>query len=290
MFSDDIEQLVSETFQEAQFYKPGEQGFFFDEETEKPDEINFSQDSFDRDFRPPDVPGVLYYLQKNSSTFVLRILPARDLRLEWEKVVAAPENYPSLRLLSAADADERTLQQKLDFFECDSLQLAKELKENLANKRFPLHEERVINVGDPGDNWWIKPGNGDFTVYFKLSRTESMNELVKAGPLADIDHSLAIFSKLYGYFSLLFPIKDFSSGHGQFSLGCEDPQDDLFKELMDIFLKGEFGNRLWERLRQLEQEAQEPKYLDSLRRANYFLMSIAASRSFWRKIQDQLEF
>lgn len=286
MFQDEIELLVAQTFKDAEkdaeIYSRGESGFLFD------DTIDEGPAPSDAPLKKPnDSPGILYYLQRNASTFVIRILPTVNLREEWQNVLDAPEDYPSLRLLGSED--ERAIEDKLDFYECDNLQLAKALKAQLANKRFPLHEERIINVSDPGDNWWIKNDESGLSVYFKLCRTESINSLVKAGPLGDCDGALSFFNKLYGYFSLLFPVRDFSSAHGQFFMSCEDNSHPLFQELGKVFTEGEIGNGLWERLRELEGQAQKPEVLSSLRRANYFLMEIASMRSFWMVIQNQLD-
>lgn len=276
MFHDDIEFLVSQTFKEAE--ERSLRGAFVFEEEEQP--------SSPSPKLPDEAPGVLYYLQKNASTFVLRMLAAPNLREEWRKVINSPEDYPSLRLLSSED--ERSVEEKLSFFECDNLQLAKALKDQLANKRFPLHEERIINVSDPGDNWWVKRENSGLSVYFKLCRTESMDSLVKVGPLGDCEGALSFFNKLYGYFSLLFPVKDFSSAHGQFFVSCEEKHHPLFDELGKVFTEGEIGNALWEKLRELESNAKEANVLASIRRANYFLMEISTARSFWIEIQERL--
>ncbi|MCO4756321.1 MAG: hypothetical protein KC478_17710, partial [Bacteriovoracaceae bacterium] len=128
MFQDDIELLVAQTFKGADSYSGSSE---------------FPWSSVDDDFMeiPSDTPGVLYYLQKNASTFVIRMIESSDLRALRERILATPEEYPSLRLLSSDD--ERTLEEKLNFFECDNLQIAKSLRRQLANKRFPLHEERI---------------------------------------------------------------------------------------------------------------------------------------------------
>lgn len=276
MFQDDIELLVAQTFKDAENLSREDGGFRFLDEEFGPNKGE-----------PEECPGVLYYLQKNSSTFVLRMLPSSNLREDYKKVLASPEDYPSLRLLSADD--DRELHDKLSFHECDNIALAKALKEQLANKRYPLHEERIINVSDPGDNWWIKKDGNNLSLFFKLCRTESIDCLVKAGPLGDREGSLKFLNQLYGYFSLLFPVKDFSSAHGQFVLSCEESENPFFEELADVFVKGEIGNRMWEKLRELEGQAPSEEVLSSLKRANYFLMEVAAIRSFWIEVEKSLD-
>lgn len=279
-FRDEIEMLVAQTFRDAEMLsKDGNDLVFSDEE-----QSDFHDSGNMR--LPDEVPGILYYLQKKASTFVIRIHPTNNLSETRKSILANPEDYPSLRLLSGDD--DRSLEEKLDFHECDNLQLAQAIKHQLANKRFPLHEERIINVSDPGDNWWVKADGERLAIYFKLCRTESMDSLIKAGPLGERDGAMDFFNKLYGYFSLIFPVKDFSSAHGQFFLSCEHEAHPLFQELVKVFTEGEIGNGLWEKLRDLEFGAKSPEVLSSIKRANYFLMEVAAMRSFWVEIQKKL--
>lgn len=276
MFKDEIEKLVAETLENVHSQNFERNDFFFDGKgPEKPKNM------------PDKVPGFIYYLQKKTSTFVIRILESDSLADDYKRILRYPEEYPSLRLLN--EEDPRPLEKKLDFFECDSIGLAKAVKNQLANKRFPIHEEHIINVSDPGDNWWVKEDKGQLSIFFKLSRTESMEELVKIGPLGDPDHALSLFNQLYGYFAMLFPVKDYSSAHGQFTISCEKPFDPIFRDFMGIFTKGDIGHEFWEYLRHLEVRSQGRSYAKSLQQANYYLMEIALMRSFWMKIQGQLE-
>ena len=112
MFQDDIELLVSQTFKEAQ-------------ELEGKNEFPWEATGDNFLEVPSDTPGLLYYLQKNSSTFVIRMIEAEDLRSMRERIISAPEDFPSLRLLSGEDG--RSLEEKLNFFECDNLQIAKSI-------------------------------------------------------------------------------------------------------------------------------------------------------------------
>ncbi len=272
--NDEIERLVSQTFEEAKRFARESSDFRFDG-----DDAHHEKGAI---IAPEETCGVLYHLQKNESTFVLRMLVSENLKEDWKTVIKGPENYPSLRL-------EGEVEESLRFFECDSIKLAKALKAQMANKRFPLHEERIINVSDPGDNWWLKKEEDGFSVFFKLCRTESMDSLVKAGPLGDCEGAMGLFNKLYGYFSLLFPLADYSSAHGQLYFSSKDAHDPVYGDIQNLFLTGEMGNHLWEKLRTLEAEIAEPKVLDSLKRANFFMMEIALMRSFWREVQALLK-
>lgn len=275
MFGSDIDALVKETFNitlEKKGLSPFEEFVYGGE---KPQNVPLEK-----------VPGVLYHLEKKASTFVVRVYPSENLAQDYKKIVENPEDYPSLRLICD---DEICAQDKLNFFECDSFFLANNIKKELGNKRFPIFEEHVLNVSDPSDSWWVSVDRSELKIFFKLSRTESMDKLVKLGPLGDTEFAVDMFNKLYGYFQMLFPVADYSSAHGQLAIKCERDHDPIFKALTQIFLTGDADHEFWEYLRELEVRAQEKPYLESLQKANLFLMEIATKRRFWKQIQEALE-
>jgi len=235
---------------------------------------------------PGQCPGVFYNLEKKVSTFVIRIFLSNDLSVDYTKILKNPEDYPTLRLLSE---DGRNSQEKLKFFECDMPELAMQIKKELSNKRFPIFEEHVLNISDPGDSWWVKPDDGELKVFFKLSRTEAMDSLIKLGPLGDTDVAMEKFKKLYGYFKLLFPVSDYASAHGQLTIKCDFANDPIFKDFVKIFTHGDSGFDFWDYLRKLEMDSQDKPYIESLKKANLFLMEIANMRRFWMRIQEQLD-
>ncbi len=293
MFVDDIEALVSETFSHSEsaisrcpfdMESSNEMDFaplshptteIVSELMKGNGEINF----------PEQCPGVFYHIQKNSSTFVIRILESNDLSEDYPQILNNPEDYPKLRLLN----DEETpIAEKLKFFECDSVFLAKSIKKELCNKRFPIFEENIFNVSDPCDSWWVKSTGNELKIYFNLSRTESMDSLIKLGPLADNKIAMDKFNKLHGYFNLLFPVSDFSCAHGQFSMSCTEVGNNIFRDLVRVFTHGDVGHEFWEILRGLEMDSQDKPYLKALQQANYFLIEISTIRNFWKQVELQV--
>ncbi len=268
MFFDDIDALVKETFSNSTGLN-------------KNPFMDFS-DQMDA-FAPEATPGVFYHLEKKSSTFVIRVFESKDLSADYSKILNAPEDYPSLRLLG----DDLPVKEKLQYFECDLFELALQIKSELANKRFPVFEEHVFNVSDPGDSWWVKKEGCELKIFFKLSRTETMDSLIKLGPLGDTKEAIEKFNKLYGYFKLLFPIHDYSSAHGQFTIKS-DETNQIFNSFVKILTDGDSGFEFWEYLRHLEMNSQDAPYIDSLKQANLFMMELANLRSFWVQIQSQL--
>jgi hypothetical protein len=268
---DDISFLVQETLNDAEKQSPSSKGFlsnFFSREVETPDEV----------------PGFFYHLQKKSSTFVIRIHPSANLKTDFKNINKHPDLYPTLRLQEG----EGELSEKLSYFECDRFEVATNIKSHLGNKRFPMFEERIFNVSDPGDSWWLKCDENKMTLLFKLSHTEDIGSLIKLGPLGDAKKSLEIFKQLFGYFKMIFPVEDYSSGYGQVCMTCAEDQHLHFENLKLLFQTGETSHEFWEYLRQLEMNSQDKPVLESLQKANYFLMELGFTRSFWKTIEEQL--
>ena len=67
----------------------------------------------------------------------------------------------------------------------------------------------------------------------------------------------------------------------------EENQELLTK--YDIFTKGDVDHAFWEYLRDLEVKAEGRPYIESLQKANFFIMQIATMRRFWMQIQKALE-
>ena len=268
---DDISFLVQETLNDAESAHQTKKfmpSFFSREESNLPDEV----------------PGFLYHLQKKGSTFVIRIHPSQNLKTDYLNVSKHPGLFPGLRLNEV----EGDILEHLDFFECDRFQLAKTIKSNLGNKRFPMFEERVFNISDPGDSWWLKVEANKMSILFKLSHTEDLSKLTKIGPLGDPQKSMELLDQLYGYFKMIFPVDSYSCGHGQWSVSCAEETNSNFSHLISLFKDGETSHEFWEYLRQLEFDSTDRPYLDSLQKANYFLMELSCIRDFWKLIETKL--
>jgi hypothetical protein len=171
---DDISFLVSETLKDAESKQEPKQGLF----------SNFFGNS--KEVLPEETPGVFYHLQIKASTFVIRVYPSENLREDYTSITKHPDLYPALRL----EEGEGELVEKLQFFECDSLKIANAIKLQLGNKRFPLFEENIFNVSDPSDSWWVQADDNKLSIFFKLAQTNSLENLVKIGPLGDSTKAL----------------------------------------------------------------------------------------------------
>lgn len=264
---DDISFLVQETLKDAESAHKNKSfipSFFSKEEENLPEEV----------------PGFLYHLQKKASTFVVRIHPSENLRADYQNVLKHPDLFPALRLNETEEGPKEVL----EYFECDRFELAKTIKMTLGNKRFPLFEEHVFNISDPGDSWWLKIEENRLSILFKLSHTEDLSKLIKIGPLGDPQRTMEILNQLYGYFKMIFPVGDYACGHGQWSVSCTEEENANFHYLKSLFINGETSHDFWEFLRRLEFDSADKPYLESLQKANYFLMELSCIREFWKQL------
>ena len=255
---DDISFLVQETLKEA---------------------AKFSETKFDSEV-PADCSGVLFHVEKKSSTFVIRIKPCEDLSSDFHMMMNNPSHFPELKLNDCSD---------LLFFPCDDLQIATLIKDRFANKRFSMFEENILNVSDPGDSWWMDVSDSNIKVNLKLSQTNDIENLIKLGPLGDTEDSARIFSELRGYFQMLFPLADFSSTSNRFEMSAENKNHPAFLGFKNLLQSGEASYEFWEELRALENKYANSEFADSLKQANHFVMELSQLRSFWIEIQNQIE-
>ena len=268
---DEIGKLVDLTFKNLDLFQ---------------DRSPFKKESSDQDISnlPAEVPGVIYHLQKKTSTFVIRIIESQNLRQTYLSIKANPADYTGLRLEEA----EGDLSQKLRFFECDNLAVANAIKNQLSNKRFPLFEEHIFNVSDPSDSWWAKITPDSFRLLFKLSHTDSMNDLIKIGPLGDPDKCQEKFQYYRSYFNSIFATNELASAYGQFIVTPVDSSDFFYKSFVQLFTEGEAQHDFWMNLVNCERNATDDHVRTFIQEANFFLMELAMIRRFWIVIQKEL--
>ncbi len=166
---DDIELLVAETFKH------------FQENYQKEEASAAKPDSGLVHPGLPTEPRVLYHIQKSTSVFVIRTLVSRNIREDYLKIIEAPEDYPSLRLV---EGQEEEIENRLRFFVVENEYQAEVIHDQLNNRRFPINEEMMCNISDPGFSWWMTQKEGMLQVAFNLS--SFLDEgTTKLGPLGD---------------------------------------------------------------------------------------------------------
>ncbi len=258
---DDIEFLVNETF------KHFEQNFANAEElselTMKDEMVNLVE--------YPATAGVIYHIQKSTSIFVIRTFVSQNIKEDFLKIAQAPEEYPSLRLLEGGGQD---VEERLKFFMVDNLFQAEIIHDQINNRRFPIHEELICNISDPGFSWWLTKKSKGFQLAFTMS-VASEEGTLKIGPMGDREVALRnfqMFEELATRAGLEMNIQN-EINRVQFT----DCDEFLLEELKDIFEFGVITDTMQELFRSL----------GNMTTWLYF-QELAAMRRFWIQIQFDL--
>jgi hypothetical protein len=227
----------------------------------------------------PELPGIIYHVQKSTSIFVVRTLVSRNLREDFKKILERPEDYPSLRIL---ESNGKNSQRYLKFFIVKNPSEAEIIHDQLHNRRFPIDEEMVCNISDPGFSWWLTKKDQGFQISFTMS-VASDEKTIKLGPLGDRELAIKKFKELEELIT--------SSGinvniqNEVNRVQFNGSEDFLIEELKDLF---EFGV-ITETLKSLFKILLNKVSNHSLIEDNwYYLHELASIRRFWIQIQYDL--
>lgn len=201
---DDISELVNETFHHSN----------------QPKKLEFLQNK----------SGLIYRVDRSGQTFVIRMFLSEDLAHNLKDLSDNPETYPSLRLINADD----DIFNQVHHFECD-LRSAKYLKGLFAGKRFPVNEEDILNVSDPGYSLWLKDEEG-IEIFFKLSQITEIKNLVKLGPIAHIEDLVDDFETHKMDFNRFFEVQELAINPTSFKLRAM--KTPAFKDFVKFFKTG----------------------------------------------------
>lgn len=266
---DEIEHLVEET------YKHYYQHFELNESEYVeilPDIANEESSSF------PEGPGVIYHIQKTSSIFVIRTMVSQNIREDFLKILETPEDYPSLRLI---DEDSLDVEKRLKFFMVENPSEAEIIHDQLHNRRFPINEEMMCNLSDPGFSWWLTKKDKGFQLSFTMSVADS--ETIKLGPLGDKELALRnfqTFEQLISSAGLDINIQN-ETNRVQFT----DCEEFILEELKDIFEFGVITQTLKDLFKILSSKSHDISQLEEIW---FYLHELAAMRRFWIQIQFDL--
>lgn len=220
-------------------------------------------------FRPQG-PGLLYRVVMGGSTFSLRGVACENIKEAADDLEAgSPELINALKIEDETDVHH---------FRCDFVEQAEIIHDQLFNRRFPLFEDMLCNLSDPGYSWWMEPNENSLVVYFKAQSVEREKNLIKLGPVGDYALAHRRFGELGRVLKNLFPVRDFSCDERRLVIHPVDSNNEAFKAVRGIFAKGraptdladfgpnEFGRTLF-----------------------FYLSELASLRSFWIELAPKLE-
>lgn len=233
------------------------------------DHLCFESSTFDKPAYPEGC-GLVFRIDKGMSTFCLRGIPTDNIS-------------ETFRLLGEKDA---TLYRKLKvedddldgvrYFESVSIEQAEIIVNQLFNRRFPIEEDRICNISDPGFSWWMKREGNAFQIFYNSISVDRASTLIKLGPIGDAKIAARFFMYLEGPLGELVELQDFSSEQRSFRVEAREDSE-VFDQLFELFNSGFdiFSSETFD----------EVKRVPTL---YFFLSEICALRKFWLSVEDDV--
>lgn len=271
----DFEKLTRETFEHCDQLK-GKNPF---DEASESDNLRFTAgvddymdalDIIEEEQNPnrfPATVGIIFKIEKGLNTFCLRTMASENMALDYEKIKANLFD-PMLKRLKLSDEQDVS---SLLFFETEDLDLAEIICDQMGGRRFPLDEDSLCNLSDPGFSWWLSEEEGGFRIYFKSHGLNRAGRFIKLGPLGDRKIASRRFSELLAGLGDM-GLEDFYCDDKCFGVFVEDEMNSTYKDLYSLFKKGEgYENLSGENLT-----------------LSFYLRELAFLRRFWRLIEQSL--
>lgn len=220
----------------------------------------------------PTTPGLLYRLEKGISTFCVRGYASDNLSEDLESVFDG--DTPLIEALKVSDRSEM---EEVRFFPTESRELAETICDEHINRRFPIEEDVLCNISDPGFSWWMDEGPDHFQIFYKSHGIHRAENYVRLGPLGDSAISSARLLKAESIFRNAFPIGEFVSSDKGFAISTTDGSNPHFITLKNFFLSGDNST----------SPATFPPTIEG-KTLYYYFKELAALRSFWLRLEKDM--
>lgn len=258
------ETLSDSEFEREFFLTPSEN---IEDEIEEIEEVAEAVEEVLVDY--PNAPGIVYNICKSGNTFSLRGVVTDSIEDSFDSLTMGEKS-----LLRSLKIDEDDLDAIL-FEEFSSMDQAEIVYDQLFNKRYPLEEDLLCNISDPGFSWWYGRTEDGFRINFKSHKLTGAGERLKLGPIGDVVVACLRLNRLKEHFKYHIPISEIVISEKQFILKSSDTTHPILKELMLLFEKGEVS--------------EESALLCELGLTDVlYLKELAAVRKFWLKIETKL--
>ncbi|EQC45389.1 hypothetical protein [Bacteriovorax sp. Seq25_V] len=226
-------------------------------------------ESEDQRIEYPNKPGLVYTIFKSGTTFSLRGFACESIEEAFDSIYSGEKSFLRALRLNDSELDQ------IKFFELSSFERAEIVLDQVFNKRFPLEEDVLCNISDPGFSWWYGKADDGFRINFKSHKFMCQGERTKLGPIGDVIVACLRFAKLKEHFKYHLPISELVINEKQFVLRSSDKTHPIMKELMNLFERGEIS----------EESALLCELDLSLR---LYLLELADIRRFWIDVEGAL--
>jgi hypothetical protein len=247
-----------------------EQALFDESEKELEIEEEVYQEADSAPF--PVSTGLVFKIDQSSSTFCVRGLKTLNINETIHDLMCEDE-----KLLKRLKIREREELSNVHYFETTSIEQAEVISEYIVNRRFPIQEEMVCNLSDPGFSWWYESIDSGFKVFFKAQSVEREKDFIRLGPIGDRLIASTKLASCEGLLRKFFSIAEYSSTEKSFEIKSVNAMDENFLMFKNIFENGKFDLEFNSVELSLEHQ-----------RLALFLEEVAAVRGFWISIEELL--
>lgn len=244
--------------------------FWKEDEVESVAQFEADVENYEESTRFPHSPGLLFKIELGANTFCLRAMASDDLADDALDVV---EGNRQLRRNFRFDDDlsAKEIEAQLQYFETPIRENAEVLVETLCHRRFPLRENQLCNISDPGHNWWLEENAQQLTVHFRAPSIEREKDYLELGPLGDSRMAISRFQRLLPTLHKTMP--SLVVEHNDRCLTFKVVGQDFLTSLKKMFRD---GDNVWN----LDDEVSTTLYL--------FLEELATTRRFWKFLKKTL--
>jgi hypothetical protein len=260
-----FEALAKETMEMSQSQRV--QDFSFTDETSELIDIGEIEEA-----PAPEGPGLIYKIEKGISTFCVRGIACQDIKEIFDELTDGEKSHAKkLKLETEEDIAS------IKFYSTESAELAEQISEELINRRFPIEEDILCNLSDPGFSWWLDVGEDHFQVFFKSHGIHRAEDYIRLGPLGDRTIACSRMLKAEAIFRSAFPVGEFVSSDKGFAISTTDPTNIHFQTLKNFFLTGENNTT----------DSTFPPSIEG-RTLFYYFKEVASIRHFWLTIEKEV--
>ena len=177
-----------------------------------------------------------------------------------------------LRIVDELDYDN------LNFFETGELALAQVIMDQLFNRRFPIDEDILCNLSDPGFSWWLNSHEDGLEIFFKSHGLNRMDRFQRLGPIGDNAIACLRLNQVAEFLRSQFAVNEFSCDDKSFKLFPVNSKSFGYQNFLELLADGNFPYTI------------ESFPNDHVGRTMYFfLKELAFLRAFWINLEEILE-
>jgi hypothetical protein len=221
----------------------------------------------------PEGPGIVFRLDAGVATFCVKGISTPNIAESFELLEEGNEEISKeLKISDLSDIDN------LYYFETKTIELANSIRENHINRRFPIEEELVCNISDPGFSWWFSEEDFGFQIFFKSHGLNRAEKYLRLGPIGDSQVAVMRFKQAETLIRSFFPVNDFVCTSKTFAVSTVKPNNLSYRILKDMFVNG------------INETSINQFPASSLGRTLYnYFQEVATLRGFWIYLEDLIK-